>query len=50
MLCYNFGNPKVADFDIALVNENVFGFNVSVDNTVLFEELQGYDHLCDESL
>lgn len=49
MLGYNFGDSKITYFDLALMNEYIFGFYVSVDNAVLLQELQSYNHLGDIS-
>jgi hypothetical protein len=50
VFCDDFGDSEVTDLDVSFMNEDVFGFDVPVNDTVLFEELQGYDGLGDESL
>lgn len=49
MFCYYLCHSKIAYFYVSLMNENIFRFYVSMNDTVLFKKLQGDYHLCNKS-
>lgn len=50
MLGNYFGHTKVTYLDVSFVDKDVFGLDVAMDDTVLFEKFKGDDGLGDESL
>lgn len=50
MLGNDFSYTKVTYLNVSFVNEEVFWFDIAMDNTVLFEKFKGDDGLGDESL
>jgi hypothetical protein len=46
----DFSYTKVTYLDVSFVDEEVFWFDIAMDNTVLFEKFKGDDGLGDESL
>ena len=50
MVVDDLSDSKIRYLDAVLVNEDVFGFDVPVDDVLLFQETKGYHHLGYESL
>ena len=50
MLGNDFSYTKVTYLNVSFVDEEVFWFDIAMDNTVLFEKFKGDDGLGDESL
>lgn len=50
MLGNDFSYTKVTYLYVSFVDEEVFWFDIAMDNTVLFEKFKGDDGLGDESL
>jgi hypothetical protein len=46
----DFSYTKVTYLYVSFVDEEVFWFDIAMDNTVLFEKFKGDDGLGDESL
>lgn len=45
----DFSDSEVTYLDTAFVNENIFGFDISVNDAVLFKEFESNDCLSDKS-
>ena len=50
MLGNDFSYTKVTYLNVSFVDEEVFWFDIAMDDTVLFEKFKGDDGLGDESL
>lgn len=50
MIVDNLGYSEVRDLDAVLVDEDVLGLDVAVDDVAFLQKAQGNDHLSDETL